>query len=351
MKHLLRVCVAVLCFAGCAADTSDADEAPRDVESTVEALPGCTYTQGAFAFPWTDLPTFSAVTNPSGQMSNQLAVNWLQNHAVTMNLPTGSGGRLIAWDDPSLNPTYVTYLMTDSLWAQHALLPYNASLASAMKTTLVNAGWWGDGLFDTLFRHIGNVPFKPLDSDPAHGLQIASCAATNGRTAQVRVFNFGFDTGWTDGQSSQFIDSAVYRALDEYWAGGSSRNTAISRISNVILDTRSTEADKMFWDVNKRVFVDVSSRTDFDNGGTYDNATFKVALVLYAMKVMGIASPSATAMKQRLADAQWPTFADYGGGLAHVVRYDANGNKVTASAPTGEATAIGIMSSTVHQVF
>src|SRR6201990_783552 len=111
MRHLLRVCVAVLCLAGCAADVSDADQGPLDVESTVEALPGCTYSRGAFSFAWSDLATFSAVTNPSGQMNNQSAVNYLQNHAVTMNLPTGNGGRLIAWDDPSLHPTYRSSFM------------------------------------------------------------------------------------------------------------------------------------------------------------------------------------------------------------------------------------------------
>jgi hypothetical protein len=106
----------------------------------------------------------------------------------------------------------------------------------------------------------------------------------------------------------------------------------------------------MFWDSSQRVFVDVSSRTDFNNGGNYDNATYKVGLVLYALKVMGISNSNTSAMKQRLADAQWPTFGDFTGGLAHVVTYNASGNKVGASGPTGEATSIGILSSTVNRV-
>jgi hypothetical protein len=341
--------ISVLILTACAADVGDAPQSALEVEGTAEAVFACSYPTGPFTFPWADIPTFSNVTNPAGQMSIQLAVGWLQNHSATMNLPTGSGGRLIAWDDPSLS-AYVAYLMTDSLWAQHALKPFNATLAAAMKTTLVNAGWWGDGLFDTLFRRIGNVPFKPLDQDVAHGAQIASCTATNGRTAQLRVFNFGFDQSWTDGQSRQFIDSAVYRALDEYWTGGTTRQTGINRINSLIADTRHAENDLMFWDATKRVFVDVSSRADFDNGGNYDNATFKVGLVLYALKVMGISSPFADAMKQRLADAQWGPFLDFLGGLAHVVTYDASGNKVGASGPTGEATSIGILSSTVNHV-
>lgn len=351
MNRIALVVVAVSYLTGCMAEVGEGDE-PVEVDGLAEAALGCTQARGPFTTNWADKPTFSAVTNPFGQMSNSAAVSWLQNHAPTLNLSTGFGVRLIAWDDPSLNPAYVAYLMTDTLWAQHALMPYNSSLASAMKSSLIGAGWYGDGLFDTLFRDVGTPAFKPLDSDAAHGTLLGNCPATsNGRTAQIRTFTFGVDQGWTDGQSRQFIDTAVYRALDEYWAGGSTRQTGINRINDLILDLRHGGQDLMFWDTAQRVFVDVSSRGDYDNLGNYVNATYKVGLVLYALKVMGISNSNAAAMKQRLADAQWPLGSgDNSGGLAHTVTYNQSGTKVGASGPTGEATSIGLLSSTVNRV-
>lgn len=53
---------------------------------------------------------------------------------------------------------------------------------------------------------------------------------------------------------NEFIDSAVYQALNELWNGNI--NTAQDRLLNAVSDSRLIATDALFWDATNRVVVD-----------------------------------------------------------------------------------------------
>jgi hypothetical protein len=312
---------------------------------------GCNFFPGTFGSTWADSGTFSQAVNPAGQLDMNLAKSWLQAHTENVVLPRGTAP-LLTWDDPSLPPApgHVGYMVTDTLWALHALMPYDQTTALKMRDGLANSGWYGNNLQDTLFHHVSSTWHKPVNNDE-HGVLIGNCATTSRQSVQVRAASYQFDQDTTNGNPTLFIDSAVYEAMNMFWAGGSAnRSAAIQRIKDVVADTRSSGTDNMFWDANRWLLVDAVSRADYDDGFTYIGAPFKIALLLYAMKVMGISSPAQSGMRLRLGEAQWPANSPNGntGGVAHLIEYGIFDEKIDASGPTGESTAIGMLASTAN---
>ncbi|MDD9967500.1 MAG: hypothetical protein OXR73_14795 [Myxococcales bacterium] len=329
---------------------------------------GCSFVPGVYT-EWTTRPTFSSATNPNEHVDLGLARSWLEAHVASVTLPFGEG-TLIAWDDPNVdpddpdnvdyfdpfNPGYVAYLMTDNLWAQHALEPFEPDLSGAIKDTIVSTGWYGDRLFDALFHHVGTLAVGAGQmADPDQGIPLGSCGTDDGRVVQVRAFDYTIDTEALAFGMQHLIDIAVYEAMNQYWGSTNSfvRNSARNKIRAIVQDTRGSWPDLMFWDTERAQLVDWLTREDFDDGGTYVFAPYKLGLVLYAIKVMGITDiPQTTIdrMKERLAEAQWSASAGQNsGGVAHLVEYDANHNFQLASPPTGEATSIAIMAHTVDE--
>jgi hypothetical protein len=159
---------------------------------------------------------------------------------------------------------------------------------------------------------------------------------------------------------AQFVDSAVYTALNDHWNG----RTEPSRDRLRELIVRSGADDAMFWDIERGVIVDQASRCDYDafagqcssrcancaictENCFFYNASYKLGLVLYAARVTGLATDSALApylaqMDFRLWEGQ---LAD--GGVPHSMWYVSPGAYVLSSGATGEATAITVLANTL----
>src|SRR5215831_14612170 len=195
MKRLGVALVAVAWVAGCTVEV--VDDKPFQVESTAQAVTGvCPILKGSFTNIWTDNPKFTAVADPPGGISISSATSWLTNHTIPVNLSTGEAGLLTAWNDDSLGGALVSYMLTDTLWALHALQtnPASAGVALQMKKTLVTAGWYGNFLYDSIFHDVGLQMFKIIGTnDIVHGTLLdGNCPSTDGsRTTQVRTFQMG----------------------------------------------------------------------------------------------------------------------------------------------------------------
>lgn len=327
-------------LAGCIATVDDA--APADDAGLVSAPLGaaCSFARGSRTSVWTTRPTFSAVTNPAGLVNQQNALNWLVLHIANLSLPQGNGN-LVAWNDATLGNARVAYLLTDNLWAQHALMPYDSlGLWSTIRSSLSRNGFYGNGLHDALFHDVGATAHQPLDTDPVHGRLLGTCGASDGIDTQVRVPTMGVSASWTNGQTSQFIDSAVYEAMDQLWSG----QRAAARDRMLALVARNGADDRMFWDSSRRMLVDVANRADYDRG-VFTAASFKLGLVLYALRALGLSIAAVPDMQRRLGEAQLAN-----GGVAHGVTYDSSNRVRTRSGATGEATSIAILAHTINPV-
>jgi hypothetical protein len=272
---------------------------------------------------------------------------------------------LLAWDDPTLQPEpTVAYLMTDTLWALKALHPYDPDLADTMQQALLSVGWYGNALADTLFHGVPEPAHRPVSTDPVHGTYLDSCVvhaegAASTQRVQLRVPEVEVDVDWTAGSSAQFIDSAVYTALNELWNGDG--DAARAHIRDVIQDSRSSGSDTMFWDSERRMLVDQASRCDYDSftglcspqcltctpcdlaSCRFYTASAKLGLLLYAARAMRLDSEPAlaeplAAMAARLWEGQR---AD--GGIPHEIFYGSDGSLVEQGGATGEATAIVVL--------
>jgi hypothetical protein len=323
---------------------------------------GCHFEAGPFDHAWASDAAFDIATGErAGEVTR--AVDWLRATTVEVRMP-GGDLPLIVWDDPTLQPNQtVGYMITDTLWAAKALEPYDPELSDSMQRALLAAGWYGNGLHDTLFHAVSGLAHKPASSDVVHGTLLEQCAFAGGQAApqiaQLFVPEVSVDPAWTDGNSSQFIDSAVYTALNDYWHG--EVELAKSRIRNLITDHRGTGWDTMFWDNERWILVDQASRCDYDavvgtcsaacpecrvcegNNCLLYNASYKLGLVLYAAKIMGLGTERPLA--QPLADIEYRLWEgqNENGGLAHLIFYAVNANLALRSGPTGEATAIAIL--------
>lgn len=327
---------------------------------------GCHFDAGPFDRQWASAAAFAIATDERASDVSR-AVDWLRATAVSVRMP-GGDLPLVVWDDPTLHPDQtVGYLITDTLWAAKALEPYDPELSDSMQRGLLAAGWYGNGLHDTLFHGVSGLAHKPVSDDVVHGTLLNHCAFAgehvSRHTAQLYVPEVGVDPAWTDGNSSQFIDSAVYTALNDYWHGED--ELAKARIRNLITDHRGSGWDTMFWDNERWVLVDQASRCDYDavvgtcsaacpactvctgNNCQLYNASYKLGLVLYAAQIMGLHNERTLA--QPLADIEYRLWEgqNENGGLAHLIEYAPNATLTNKSAPTGEATAIAILAHSV----
>lgn len=327
---------------------------------------GCYFDAGPFDRAWSSAAVFDVAT---GEQASEVAraVDWLRANTVNVRMP-GGDLPVIVWDDPTLqsHPT-VGYLSTDTLWAAKALEPYDPELSEDMQRGLIAAGWYGNGLHDALFHGIRELAHKPASSDVVHGTWLEGCAFSSPAvhvsrsTAQLYVPELSVDPAWTFGNSSQFIDSAVYSALNDYWHGEVER--ARARIRALITDHRGSGWDTMFWDNERWILVDQASRCDYDSvvgscsnacpdcqpcqgdGCFLYNASYKLGLVLYAAKIMGLSDlPALADIEYRLWESQHDD-----GGLAHVSFYAPDATLARKTGSTGEATAIAVLASSVVQ--
>jgi hypothetical protein len=328
---------------------------------------GCHFETGPFTRHWSNAAAFDIA---NGERTSEVAraVDWLR--ATTAQVRTPSGDLpFVVWDDPTLLPhPTVGYLITDTLWAAKALEPYDPELSDTMQSGLVSVGWYGNGLHEALFHGVTGLAHKPASDDVVHGTLLDHCAFASqpdrGRqTTHLYVPELSVDPAWTDGNSSQFVDSAVYTALNDFWHG--EVELAQARLRALITDNRGSGWDTMFWDSERWVLVDQASRCDYDAMvGTcsaacsscyvcdgelcrFYNAAYKLGLVLYAARVMGMTqeralSQALTDIEYRLWEAQLED-----GGLAHIVTYTPNAALAERSGPTGEATAIAVLAHTV----
>lgn len=323
---------------------------------------GCYFEPGPFSERWSDSARFEVATGERGSAVAR-AVAWLQGNIRTLRMPAGDLP-MITWDDPTLQPApTVSYVITDSLWAAKALAPYDPDLAEAMQLGLVRAGWFGNGLHDTLFHPVDALAHRPASDDFVHGTLLDRCSligAASAERTQLRVPELAPDQAWTDGNSTQFIDSAVYTALDEFWHGEVEQ--ARARVREMIVDSRSAGFDTMFWDSERWISVDQAARCDYDAyvgacspqcpGCTICegaaciayNASYKLGLLLYAGRVTGVASePQLVAQFDAIEHRLWEGQRD-DGGLPHVVFYGPNAALIAKSGATGEATSIAVLS-------
>lgn len=328
---------------------------------------GCYFAAGPFTEPRPTLPSFQVVT---GEHASRVAraIDWLRAKTVDVELPSGRLP-LVVWDDPTLAPEpSVGYLVIDTLWAAKALQPYEPDLASQMENALRSIGWYGNGLAETLFHGYLEPAHRTTSVDFVHGTLLDRCVTSTSEAAgahavQVRVPEQVVDPAWTQGNSAQFVDSAVYTALNDHWNGRT--EPARDRLRELIV--RSGPDDPMFWDIELGVIVDQASRCDYDafvgqcsprcaacvtctENCFYYNATYKLGLVVYAARVTGLASDSTLApylaqMVYRVWEGQLTD-----GGLPHTTWYASPGVYILSSGATGEATAITVLANTVQPI-
>jgi len=327
---------------------------------------GCHFDVGPFQQAWSSAAAFDVAT---GERADEVsrAVDWLRATTSTVRMP-GGDLPLVVWDDPTLQPhPTVGYLMTDTLWAAKALEPYDPELSESMQRALVLAGRYGNGLHDTLFHGVNGLAHQPASSDVVHGTLLAQCAlADDASRATVQLYapEVSVDPAWTDGNSAQFIDSAVYTALNDHWHGETER--AQARVRSLIIDQRGSGGDTMFWDNERWVLVDQASRCDYDAtvgacsaacpscnvcGGDscfLYNASYKLGLVLYAAQILSLhEDPTLTAALTQMEYRLWEGQHD-DGGLAHLTYYWPNAALAAKSGSTGEATAVAVLAHSVQ---
>jgi hypothetical protein len=235
-----------------------------------------------------------------------------------------------------------------------------------MQAALMAAGWYGNGLNESLFHGVAAIAHRPISIDFVHGTLVDRCTTLGAapKPVQLRVPEVAPDAAWTAGNSAQFVDSAVYTALDEHWHGATEQ--ARARLRDVLVDSRGvTGSDFMFWDHERRVMVDQAARCDYDTAlrmcsdhcpgcgscnGVFCNvynAGFKLGLLLYAGRVTGVASePAFEAVFQAIERRLWEAQND-DGGVAHLAFYGPDAHVLLRSGATGEATAIGVLAESV----
>ena len=324
---------------------------------------GCQFERGRFEDAWPDAPAFELVR---GERASDVAraVDWLRATTAEVRTPTGDLP-LVTWDDPTLlEHETVSYLITDTLWAVKALAPYDPELSDDMRRGLLSVGWYGNGLHDALFHGVDALAHKPASSDVVHGTLIERCSlASQAATTQVYAPELSVDPAWTEGNSAQFIDSAIFTALNDFWHGEVEQ--AKARVRALITDHRGSGWDTMFWDNERWVLVDQASRCDYDavvgacsaacphctvcqgDACRFHNASYKLGLVLYAARAMGLHDEPA--LSRALADIEYRLWEGQheDGGLAHLSFYAPNGALADKTGSTGEATAIAVLAHSV----
>ena len=326
----------------------------------IASAPGGLGASGQSQIAWPDSVSFRLPDNAEAKARATRAVDWLKRHTVTFARPGENESiPVIAWKDPTLDPdepnVLAGYLITDTLWAAKALKPFDPEAAASMERGLQRLGSYGDGLQDVLFHPIDRVLHRCADVDFVHGHSLGRFPIGGGRSLDVRDFLQNWDAAYEVGHPARFAEHAAYQAIHDLWKGR--RDDAQRRILAIVMDHGDADPnDAVFWDDRASVLVDFASQKDwlrFQSGEipTYPHCSFKLGVLLYAIRLMGLETDDAIAprldkMKRRLWSAQAED-----GGIAHFVDVRRNGSVAPRHrGSTGEATAIAILSETVQAV-
>jgi hypothetical protein len=303
---------------------------------------------------WNDAVTFRMPSDPATKDRLSRAANWLKIHLVRVSLPDQSRTiSVIAWKDPTLEPSnpklLAGYLITDGLWSAKALKVFDPVAASEIEDGIEGLGYYGNGLHDVLFHRIETIKHRPADDDRVHGFSLGRFPIPGDRIVDLRVFRQRWDANFTVGHPALFAEHAVYQALYDFWQGR--KEQAARRVLEVVQDDRARSPnDRIFWDDGRRILVDYVTHEEwlaYRNGEkpVCRNFNFKLGVLLYAIRLLGLEAQIGSrlnAIKQRLWDAQIES-----GGVAHFVDVGRDGTITKRSEPTGEASAIAILSQTV----
>ena len=317
--------------------------------------------EGEFRVAWEDRVCFQKVSPQSEYRDNvEKAVDWLKRHSWDLHLAADdSTVSVIAWYDPTLHPgcdpcadenshecAFAAYLVTDTLWAYKALAPYHPELAENLRGALMVLRRYGNGLHEVLFHPIKGGLLGHLPKLGVHGTHIGRCS-TGGRELELRTLEIlpsSVDPIYS-------CETQVYEALQAFWDGREEEGR--ERMREVY---HSSPYDYCYWDTVNKVFIDEATQyvakyvLDCDpEDSCFANATFKLGVFLYAVRVMGMEAEFAGELpfiEERLWEAQHQD-GDMAGGMAHIVLYRAGEDPQPLCGATGEATAIAVLAHTV----
>ncbi len=316
--------------------------------------------EGDFGDEWQDRVSFEKVSSQSEYHENvEKAIDWLKKHAWELHLTAiDSTVSVIGWYDPTLHPgcdpcadershdcAFAAYLVTDTLWASKALAPYHPTLAEKLHRGLIALKRYGNGLHEVLFHPIEGGIRGHLPKLGVHGTHIGSCSVS-GRELELRTLEIL--PGSLDPTRS--CETQVYEALQAFWEGREEEGR--ERLREVY---SGAPGDTCYWDAPNRILVDsttlyvAKNLLDCDpDDSCFANATFKLGVFLYAVRVMAMEAEFADQLpilEERLWDAQHQD-GDMAGGMAHIVLYRNGEEPQPLCGATGEATAIAVLAYT-----
>ena len=225
----------------------------------------------------TTLPIGEAQTKPTSNLVDKLTM--LESFLLNQFDP--KVGLLRESPDDSINRTY--WLLSDNLLAYHALRPYHPDIAMRIEQTLHKFGLMKDDLHEALFGEVIDLPphvpqIVTLDRSDTWEIKIEI------RTNQTSKLM----DDWTD-----YGDLLIYAALSENNRG------------NLALGLEYFDRAVKMW--NGAGLFDLPTRLD----GFY--TTHKLALLLYASKVLNQTLPFRDALEDRI----WQFQRDDGGIRSH----------------------------------
>lgn len=306
--------------------------------------------------PWQDAVAYRMPNDQRTKDRLTRAANWLTSHLFRVSLPDQKQPiPVIVWKDPTLEPTnprlLAGYLITDTLWSAKALKVFDPITAREMDAGLQRVGYYGNGLHDVLFHRIETIKHRPADEDHVHGFSLGRFAIDGDRLVDLRVFRQKWDAKFSVGHPALFAEHAVYQALYDFWQGR--KEQAATRLLGVVRDERAQNPDDhIFWDDRSGILVDYANNEEWQAYRQRDKSscrhfTFKLGVLLYAIRVLALENQVGqrlALMKTRLWDAQTES-----GGFAHFVDVRRDGPFTKGREPTGEATAIAILSEVVKE--
>jgi hypothetical protein len=308
-----------------------------------------------FAADWKDAVAFRMPSDAVAKERVTRASAWLERHALHVSRTQAERPlRVIAWKDPTLEPAdpnvLAGYVITDTLWSAKALKLADPDVAQELEESIRRLGWYGNGLHDVLFHPLEKILHAPADLDFVHGALLGRFPTSEGRVVDLRVFRQKWDARFDVGHPQRFAEHAVYRALYDFWQGR--HEPARRRLRGIIADQRAADpGDRILWDGDHGLLVDYVNYEEwlaFRKGerAACRHYTFKLGALLYAIRLMGMEHELGARlgpMKRRLWSAQTES-----GGLAHFVDVGRQTSAVAGREPTGEASAIAILSEVVE---
>ena len=292
------------------------------------------------------------------------ASDWLTKHVKTGELNREGREYLISvigWKDPTLNPELpkqlAGYAITDNLWASYALTLTKPEVAKVLHDSLETLDCLGNSLHEVIWQRIDSIGHKPIDLDTVHGKSIGIISYGD-ETIDIRTFTVTADRDFEVGHPLLFAEHAVYQSLYEYRLGNvdSARNR-LRRILQEDPETAETDTSSkqhVRWDQKHGLLVDYVIEPEYSmfvkgETSTCRQYSFKLAVLLYACKLLGLSSEfpaELDLMHRQLSAAQIPS-----GGIAHFFDVDSSRMQVLPCPDaTGEATAIFILAETIIAV-